>query len=689
MNPTIINLDDALGYDEETFPNCFTLNLRSLFHDFSDTFEISEFRDDRPRLREVLNWIHRTQTVMVGFNNIGFDYPILHLIFNNPNAGYREIYDKAQAIINSGYGDRKFDHIIHADKRFAPQIDLFKINHFDNPAKSTGLKALEINMRSHFVVDMPVQVGTMLTREQIDGLLISYNKHDTSEANRFALYNLEAIRFRMSLVEQFGIDVLNWPDTKIGARMMEQRLGAELCYTVNEYGRRLMRQTPRDRIPLADIIFPYIQFNHPEFNRVLHYLRGQVLTSAELKEPGRETTPTDKPGKVQTKGVFTDLKATIDGFEFGFGTGGIHGSINATRVVATDEWLIRDIDVASLYPSIAIVNRLAPEHLGQRFVEVYASLPVERKKWQKEKGKKCVEANTLKLAGNGVYGNSNNPYSVFYDPKFTMTVTVNGQLMLCMLAERLMTVPTLRIIQINTDGITYYIHRDHEPAAAQVCKEWEAATLLTLEDTNYRRMFIRDVNNYIAEGMDGSLKLKGAYWTPDPLNYAESISNAQPPAWHKDLGNVVSVRAAVAAMVHGIDPEAFIRATTNPFDFMLRIKARGGDQLLHGGRPVQKTTRYYVAVNGAELIKLSPPTGPAGAFCRAPGVTANEYNRVMAETRGAWDARVCTKNRSTYNERRTQVQAGYKTAICNDASHFDFGNVDYGYYVNEAKKLIV
>ena len=38
----------------------------------------------------------------------------------------------------------------------------------------------------------------------------------------------------------------------------------------------------------------------------------------------------------------------------------------------------------------------------------------------KEKGKKCIEANTLKLASNGVYGNSNNVYSPFYDPQFTL-----------------------------------------------------------------------------------------------------------------------------------------------------------------------------------------------------------------------------------------------------------------------------
>lgn len=34
----------------------------------------------------------------------------------------------------------------------------------------------------------------------------------------------------------------------------------------------------------------------------------------------------------------------------------------------------------------------------------------------------------LKLALNSVYGDSNNQYSVFYDPMYTMKITVNGQL---------------------------------------------------------------------------------------------------------------------------------------------------------------------------------------------------------------------------------------------------------------------
>jgi hypothetical protein len=676
-----VNLDTAIVYDIETFPNAFTLHMQMLNGNVSATWEISQFRDDRQALLQWFKWLHDTQTPMIGFNNLNFDYPVIHFIANNPQCTVEQIYEKAMSIINSG--DDRFGHMIWPDKRFAPQIDLFKLHHMDNKAKSTSLKALQINMRSRSVEDMPVPVGTILTEQQINELLIPYNKHDVSETKQFAHMSMDAIKYRVSLIEQFGIDVFNWPDTKIGSTMMVKRIGYELCYD-HSSGRKQTRQSPRQSVALSEIIFPYIKFENPEFQRVHEYLSRQVIKRDELTALGEgESTA------LKTKGIFTNIVAHVGDIDFDFGTGGIHGSIEKRVVHATDEWLIRDIDVAALYPSIAIANRLYPEHLGARFHEVYSELPKERKRWQKEKGKKCVEANTLKLAGNGVYGNSNNQYSPFYDPRYMLSITINGQLMLCMLAERLFNVPTFAIIQINTDGITYLIHRDYETQAAALCRQWEELTGLVLEDANYSCMWIRDVNNYIAQSTDGTLKTKGAYWTPDPLDWAKSIGDAQPAAWHKDLSNVVSINAAVAAMVHGVDPETFIRLCGNPYDFMCRAKVGRQDMLMHGAAQIQRTSRYYVAQHGQPLQKIAPASGKPGAFKRGVKVSEADYLRVMNANGWQWDASVCTQNRSTYEQRETSMCAGYMTAICNDVADFNFANVNYKWYVDEAKKLII
>ncbi|RUW55627.1 hypothetical protein EOA32_01000 [Mesorhizobium sp. M1A.F.Ca.ET.072.01.1.1] len=673
----MLDLSNTVVYDIETFLNVFTLHMEALHSDASSTWEISTFRDDRRELIDWFNWLYRTQTPMIGFFSLQFDYPVIHYIYTNPQATIDQIYAKAQELL--GRGDR-FGGMIWERDRFAPQIDLAKIHHFDNKAKTTSLKALQVNMRAETVVDMPVEPGTVLGHNEVNGLLIPYNRHDVTETKRFAHFSTKAIEFRLSLVDQFGVDVMNFNDTKIGAKILEQKIGEDICYDRSS-GRKQPRQTVRNRIALADIIFNYVSFTNPEFARVLDWMKQQVLTPDDLEDP-------DAP--IKTKGVFTGVKANVGGIDFHFGTGGIHGSVSAQRIIATDEWLIRDIDVASLYPSIAIVNKLAPAHLGEAFTREYAEIPKERKKWQQLKGKKCVEANSLKLAANGTYGKSNDKYSVFYDPQLTMTITINGQLLICMLAEWLLTVPTVQLIQANTDGITYRIHRDYLEQVKAIETRWEQFTLLTLESVHYKRMWLRDVNNYIAEDMDGKLKQKGAYWHPDPFDYANSISEQQPPAWHKDLGNCVSIRAAVAAMVHGVDPDAFIRAHSDPFDFMLRIKVDRASKLLLGGSPVQPTTRYYVARDGAPMVKISPPAGPLGDYKRRNGLTDAEFNRIAASIpAGQWDERIHTKNKSRYEQRETAIEAGWKVAECNDARSFRFDNVEYAWYVNEARKLII
>jgi hypothetical protein len=163
-------LENAVVYDIETLPNCFTLHMEMLNNSISSTWEISQYRNDHRELMEWFYWCQQNAIPMIGFNSINFDYPVIHDMFTKLS-GLEGIYLKSQAIIK---GDDRFGHIIWERDRFAPQIDLFKIHHFDNKAKTTSLKALQINMRSPTVVDSPVQFGTNLSPEQIERDLIPY-----------------------------------------------------------------------------------------------------------------------------------------------------------------------------------------------------------------------------------------------------------------------------------------------------------------------------------------------------------------------------------------------------------------------------------------------------------------------------------------------------------------------------------
>lgn len=670
----MITLDTAVVYDLECLPNVWTCCMSPLYGDGYDIYEISEFRDDRAALMQRLNYIQQQQIAMIGFNNESYDYPLLHLLFTQPNATYQQLHEKSQAIITSGYGDNRWAHTVWPRDRFAPQIDLMGMNRFNTPSKGTSLKALQFAMRSQTIVESTLPFDRAVTQQEIEQDLIPYNKHDVQETKRFALHMVDAMQFRIGMVEQYGIECISWDDVKIGAQMLIRQLGDELCYDRSS-GRRSPRQTVRTSIPVRDMIFPYIQFRNPELNRVLDFMKTVTLSHTDMsKEAGKdEQSP-------------LTIEATVAGIQLRFGSGGVHGSVKSQRFAAGDGWTIEDDDVAGMYPAISNVNRLAPEHLGQRFVEVYASLPDERAKHPKG----TPENKRFKLAGNAAWGQSKSPYGPFYDPKYALSVPINGQLLICMLIDWMIDLPSFKLIQANTDGISYMLHESDYAQAQQIKQAWQDYTKLTLENAQYSRFWIKDVSNYVAEGTDGKLKMKGAaYWHPTPTDYAASVTANE--SWHKNLSALIVPRAAVLAMVHGVDPADIIRAHTDPFDFMLRCKVNRSDTLMHGDAQVQRVFRYYVARNGQPLAKVSPPVsgGVVGQWKRANGVTKAEYEHVMRETGGEWDGRVCTQNRSKYEQRRTTVESGWLVADCCDASQFDWSNVNYDYYIAEARKLVI
>lgn len=186
------------------------------------------------------------------------------------------------------------------------------------------------------------------------------------------------------------------------------------------------------------------------------------------------------------------------------------------------------------------------------------------------------------------------------------------------------------------------------------------------------------------------IKRKGAYWFPE--KFPDDISNASPSAWYKDLSAQVVARAADAAMRLGIDPRTYIYSRADPFDFMLRAKATHGSHLFIGDQPAQRITRYYIARNGAPMVKRSPPVAGAtpGAWKRKNGISDGNYYAVLREIEpGAWDARIHTANRSTYEQRETGIQSGWLVAECNRADAFDRRNVNHDWYIEEARKLII
>lgn len=649
-------------YDIETYPNIFTAFFIHAATGLEMLFEISDRRDDRQSLVEFMMNLGQSGARGVGYNNQGFDYPVLHYIAQ----GGTDIYNKAMSQIKP---TGQWPEIVWDRDQIFPQVDLYKINHFDNKARMTGLKALEIAMKSRNVVDLPFPVGTCLTDAQKD-VLIKYNRHDVVETAKFYVRCLDKIKFREELSEQYQRNFMNHADTKIGKDIFVNEL--------EKVGVNCSGTTIRERIALADCIPEYVRLETPEFNDILSRMKSVILTKKQQED------------LLTTKGVFKDMTTTVDNVEYTFGLGGIHSGIPSCIYKARDGFAMTARDVTSLYPSLAIKNRFYPEHLGEIFCDVYEQLFIRRRD-AKRAGNKIIDA-TLKLALNGTFGNMGSKFSPFCDHECLLSITITGQLSMAMLVEQLRKVPQMTLVQSNTDGIILHHPTEYTDHVNKVCDWWMTVTQLNLECEDIDAVYQRDVNNYIQVGTDGKIKRKGCY----EYKYQ----------WHQDPSAMIIPKAAEAALVHGKDIREFITSHRDPFDFMCRAKVPRGSRLVlrwpewNVEQELQHITRYFLSHNGGSMVKVSPPTETPGTWKRRAKVSDELYTAVMAElaTQGSddvdatgtpWDARIHTGNRSKHDTRELSICAGHRVTECADAADFDWSTLNYEWYIHEAEKLVL
>ena len=135
---------------------------------------------------------------------------------------------------------------------FRSNLDLFKIHHFDNQARMTSLKQIEIALQLPHVADLPFPPGTVLTPDQIPQLL-GYNRHDVAATIRFWQESASALAFRDEMSAALDQDLTNASDSSIGSKVFISRLNQAQPGICGKSGS--WQQTPRARIPLADCIF--------------------------------------------------------------------------------------------------------------------------------------------------------------------------------------------------------------------------------------------------------------------------------------------------------------------------------------------------------------------------------------------------------------------------------------------------
>lgn len=535
-----------LSYDIEVLANFFCCSFQDIDTKQEYSFVIHESKDDSAQL---ITFLRQPDITLVGYNCNNFDYHLCLYLYNlNSKKTVKEMLKNLKSIAQKRI-DSEFDYW---GEFVIPQLDLLKINGFDNPAKRCSLKWLQINMGFDNVQEMPIHHSESIDASQIQTVL-DYNLNDVRSTTELYSRSLKKIQLRDHLSSKYKIDMSNYPDTKIGEYIVLSKLSEKLNTPISDLKR--CRSYAKE-IAIKDVILPQIRFRSPEFQGLLNWYK-QLIAKPEVK---------------------SQKKITFDSMEYVFGLGGVHGARESGTYSN-----IHSADVSGYYPSLAVAQKFKVSHFGEPFVEVYRGLKEERSQYKKGSD----ENEALKLAPNAVFGKSGNEYSPFFDLKFLYSITVNGQLALAMLAESLTLSGSCNLLMVNTDGIE--VEMIDEDKFMKICGEWEGMFGVNLEHSKYKTMAMRDINNYLAIKDNGKIKLKGAF--------------DDAPELHKNHSQLVVAKAIKAYYEKGTPVAKYINEETKINDFLLGVRAKTGYLALANGERLPKTVRYYVSTKGEVVYK--------------------------------------------------------------------------------------
>ena len=542
---------ERLVFDIECYPNYFLVAFRSLTSRKLVYFELSPLHDlDVSKLAWIVN-----SFCIVGFNSYGYDLPLI-------------------ALALAGKDNRQLQHateeIILRNERAADVLRQYKVkalhvNHIDlievAPLRAS-LKLYAGRLHAQRMQDLPFKPGTVLSPDQA-AIVRWYCVNDLNSTDLLYRELEEQVRLRETLGMQYGIDLRSRSDAQIAEAVISHEV-AKLN------GMRSRRVEIPPGTVFAYTVPPFIRYASDTLNWTLGMVRQARFVIAENGEVGL-------PPELK------DLAIPIGGCVYRMGIGGLHSSETRVAHFADENTALLDFDVTSYYPAIILNQGLYPDALGTAFLKVYRQI-VDRRIHAKRVNDK-VSADSLKITINGTFGKFGSPYSILYSPcNGVIQITLTGQLALLMLIERF-ELSGIPVVSANTDGVIVKCPTARVTEAQAIVAIWARDTGFDTEETRYRAVFSRDVNNYIAVKEDGSTKVKGAY--------AELGSRGN-TRLSKNPTGLICTDAVLAFLTTGKPVGQTIRECRDIRRFVVVRSVTGG--AVKDGTHLGKSIRWYYAI---------------------------------------------------------------------------------------------
>lgn len=467
-------------FDIECYPNYALFAFKGVKSKkviFFETFHDSWYDRDK------LLWFVSNFTI-VTFNGLGYDESILTIALAGKTN--LDLSAATKMIIEEEMNPRDVMKRFKVKKLTLDHIDLMEV-----APQRASLKLYAGRLSCKRMQDLPFKPGSVLNQNQ--ALITRYYCVNDLDNTILLYVSLEEqLSLRITMSREYGVDLRSKSDAQIAEAVIRKEIEGMV-------GHRLERPTIAPGTVYRYNVPSFLRFRSPLMQRVLEIARNTPFIVSEF-------------GNVGMPPQLANLQIRIGEATYRMGIGGLHSCESNISHVSGTRFTLKDYDVTSYYPRIILNQQLYPKHLGPVFLTVYENI-VNRRIAAKEAGDDVVQS-TLKIVINGSYGKLGSMYSILYAPDLLIQVTITGQLSLLMLIETL-ELSGIQVASANTDGIVVKVPVGREQDVKDIMDWWQKATDFQLEDTEYKALYSRDVNSYIAvyaKPKKGKLaKLKGAF----------------------------------------------------------------------------------------------------------------------------------------------------------------------------------
>jgi len=554
---------DMICLDTECYPNYWMIAFKSI-----KTGKVIIIDTDggnynlgitqRKRLRSIMK-----KFTTFGYNSLNYDLPMIELAISG--ASCHDLYMTSKGIVENGTPSWSTYKQLNIESPNYDHIDIKE----PAPAVMISLKNYGTRLGSVKLWDLPYDPHTKLSSIEIQTLKkYCENDLDTTIDLYKAIEDRIELRTAMGKEMYSGIeDLRSKSDAQVAEAIFKFELGKK--------GIKIPYMKAQDRVPkrVKYKAPDFIKFETDGLNKLLELFNGATF---DIKQSNGQP--------ILPKEWAKQLKPKIGNTTYKLGLGGIHSQEKKLVIESNEDFVLRNADVASYYPSMILEFGLFPRTLGKEWLDIYRNLYDTRLE-AKATGNKVVNGG-LKIALNGSYGKLGSMYSFLYAPDLMLSVTITGQLMLLMLIEQL-ELHGINVVSSNTDGIEYFCPREEVDFVEALIYDWELETGMIMEHGEYKGLYAKDVNNYIAV-YDGYVKSKGLYGETTLM---------------KGRSTPIVYKAIRKYLLNGSKLETTICNCKDINEFVSGRTVKGGGAYI--GEYLGKVVRWYYSTKSSDCIMYS------------------------------------------------------------------------------------